>query len=190
MKQAGEKFGADMKQAGEQMKAGFTDASENVRDYSNRLRERARRRAASRYRRRLDTLNASPGARIAAGISLPFLSILSAALFVAFILTLLNLLTHGRIFGYMPIFPMPLWVAALLTCVIYGVIAGPIGIARRQAQRYANDGSRGWAAVGDGLLWTIVVLTLLWFAWHYAPMLREWVQAVPTMLPTRAGFTI
>lgn len=181
MKQAGERFGADMRQAGEQVKAGFADASENVRDYSHRLRERARRRAASRYRRRLDAVNASPGARIAAGISLPLLSILSAVLFVAFILTLLNLLTHGRVFGYMPAFPAPLWAVLLMTIVVYGVIAGPISVARREAQRYASAGSRGIAFIGDGLLWTIVVLALLWFAWHYAPALREW---------ARAGFTI
>jgi hypothetical protein len=184
---AGARANGDWKRFGEDMKAGFADAGVNVRDYSQRLRERARRRAASRYRRRLGALNASPGARIAAGISLPFLSILSAVLFVAFILTLLNLLTYGDVFGYQPVRGLPLWVALVLTCVVYGVIAGPVGVARRQAQRYASDGTRGWAGIGDGVLWTLVVITLLWLAWQYAPLLREW---MPTLLPSSRSFAI
>lgn len=181
------RFGDDMKQAGHSMASGFADAGENVREYSHRLRDRARRRAASRHRRQLDV---SPGARLAAGISLPFLSLISAVLFVAFILTLLSLVTNGHVFGLVPWLPapMPIWVAVILICVVYGIVAGPIGAARRQAQRYVNDGARGWAGVADGLLWTMVVVALLWLAWHFAPEVRDWIHALPAS--TRAGFTV
>lgn len=170
-----ERCGPDVKRAGDRAAAGFADAGQNAREFSQHLRDRARSRAA--FRQRHDR-PVSAGARIAGGVSLPLLSAVSAALFVAFIYALLSLLTSGQVMGFMPPHAMPMWVALVLLVVIYIAISGPIGVARRASQRYANGGTRaGWATSTDALLWVLLVTLFFYLAWQYAPDAPRWVQA-------------
>ncbi len=180
-----QRFDADLKMAGERMSAGFAEAGGNVRDYSQRLRERSRQRAA--YRRRMDRPH-SVGAQIAATVLLPFVTILSAALFVAFVFVLLSLLTAGHVLGFAPIATVPLWIAIAAICVVYFVIGGSVGVVRRTSQRYANGGrSFGWAGAVDALLWVGLVAAFCWTAWHYSADVRAWLQALPATHLTPAG---
>jgi phage shock protein PspC (stress-responsive transcriptional regulator) len=178
-----ERFGSDMKDAGERVAAGFADAGQNAsqsaREFSHRLRERARRRAASRDRHQRPV---SPGIRLLAGLSLPILSLISALLFVGFVFAVLSLLTQGHILGFMPLPGIPLWLALLAIAIVYFAIGGPVGAARRMSQRQANGGrSFGWASSTDGLLWVLLVALFFYLAWQYAPSLREWAQAIPVI---------
>ena len=50
------------------------------------------------------------------------------------------------------------------------------------SQRYANGGRGfGWASSSDGLLWVLLVMLFFYLGWHYAPVLRDWVQALPVL---------
>lgn len=180
-----QRFDADMKQAGANISAGFNDASENVRDYSHRLRERSRRRAA--YRRRHDR-PVPAGAQILATVALPFLTLLSAVLFFAFAFALLSLVTAGHVLGFVPLASIPIWIAIVALCLVYFAIGGTVGILRRTSQRYANGGRTfGWAGSFDGLLWLMFVVALAYAAWHYSADVRSWLQAWPAVRFTPAG---
>jgi hypothetical protein len=111
---------------------------------------------------------------------LPLLSVISAALFVAFVFAMLSLLSQGHVLGFAPWAGVPLWVALLLVLAAYMVIGGPVGAARSLSHRYANGG-RGFGAVSsaDGLLWVLLVVLFFYAAWHYAPGLGDWLQALP-----------
>lgn len=179
-----QRFEPGLKRAGDQVSASFSagmaQAGENVRELSHRLRERARRRAASRQRHERAV---SPGTRLAASLSLPFLSIISAALFVAFVFAAVTLLTQGHVLGLHPVYPVPLWAAVAGLAVLYLAVGGPVGVARRLSQRCANGGSTlGWASATDTLFWVLLVVLFFYLGALHLPEMSAWLHQ---LLPVR-----
>jgi phage shock protein PspC (stress-responsive transcriptional regulator) len=177
--QAAADLGGDMKKGFDNMKEGLGSMAQNLNTGREHRRDRREERRQARYRswhRRRDR-PVGYGAQVAAGITLPFLSILSAVLFVAFIVALLSLLGHGSIHGWQFFPHAPRWIPVVVLLVVYCLIAGPIGAARRASHRYANGGSRmGWASALDGLLWIALVALLFWGVFHYLPWIHELLQ--------------
>jgi phage shock protein PspC (stress-responsive transcriptional regulator) len=65
------------------------------------------------------------------GFALPFLSLLQGVAKILGICALISLLATGAVFGKALPENVPVWVAALLLLIAYGIIAGPLKIARR-----------------------------------------------------------
>jgi phage shock protein PspC (stress-responsive transcriptional regulator) len=117
------------------------------------------------------------------GFALPFLSLLHGALKILFICALVVLLTTGTVFGLALPANVPVWVAALLLFIAYGILVGPLKAARHAC--YWGGGRPGWAwpfvFLLDAVVWLAVVAALLWLALHYFPELREAVRTVPSL---------
>jgi phage shock protein PspC (stress-responsive transcriptional regulator) len=117
------------------------------------------------------------------GFALPVLSLLHGVVTVLWFCALISLLATGAVLGLALPANVPVWVAALLLFIAYGIIAGPLKMARRVC--YRGLGQRGWAwsfvFLLDGIVWVAVVMALLWLGVHYFPQLREAVQGVPTL---------
>jgi phage shock protein PspC (stress-responsive transcriptional regulator) len=118
------------------------------------------------------------------GFALPVLSLLHGVVTVLWFCALISLLATGAVLGLALPANVPVWVAALLLFIAYGIIAGPLKMARRVC--YRGLGQRGWAwsfvFLLDGIVWVAVVVALLWLGVHYFPQLREAVQGVPTLV--------
>ncbi len=111
----------------------------------------------------------------------PLLSLLQGALTILWLCTLISLLATGALFGLVLPPNVPVWVAALLLFIAYGIVACPLKLARRVC--YRNLGQRSWAwsfvFLLDAIVWVAVVTALFWLAVHYLPQVREAVQSVP-----------
>ncbi len=117
------------------------------------------------------------------GFALPLLSLLHGAATILWICALISLLATGTVFGLALPANVPVWVAALLLFIAYGILAGPLKVARRAC--YWGLGRPGWAwsfvFLLDAVVWLAVVAALLWLAVHYFPELREAVHSIPSL---------
>jgi phage shock protein PspC (stress-responsive transcriptional regulator) len=113
--------------------------------------------------------------QVAAGIVVPVLAFLSAALSVAWLVGVASLLQTGAILGWAP--GLPLWGSLLLLVVAVGIVKQPLSYARHALHRNARD---GWMlAAWDGILWLGFLLVLGWVAWRASPELRAAAADLP-----------
>jgi phage shock protein PspC (stress-responsive transcriptional regulator) len=117
------------------------------------------------------------------GFALPLLSLLHGAAKILWICALISLLATGAVFGLALPANVPVWVAALLLFIAYGILAWPLKAARRAC--YWGFGRPRWAwpfvFLLDAVVWLAVVAALLWLAVHYFPELREAVRSIPSL---------
>ncbi|MEY4761691.1 MAG: Phage shock protein [Pseudomonadota bacterium] len=167
----------------------------NARDILDRNRRRPPRSDGSRPRAAASAAAtpASTPSRVAAATLMPVLTLLSATLFVAFLVALGLLASHLGV-GDWSQWQMPhgmqgwsfelhhgRWAPVIVLVVVYFLIALPLGMARRGARRHAQGGNRHGLATGlDRLLWIGLVLLLAWAIWNEAPWvvdrLRELIE--------------
>jgi len=117
------------------------------------------------------------------GFALPLLSLLHGAAKVLWICALISLLATGAVFGLALPANVPVWVAALLLFIAYGILVGPLKVARRACYRGLGRSRWAWCFVFllDAVVWLAVVAALLWLAVHYFPELREAVRSIPSL---------
>lgn len=117
------------------------------------------------------------------GFALPLLSLLHGAAKVLWICALISLLATGAVFGLALSANVPVWVAALLLFIAYGILACPLKIARHACYRDLGRPRWAWSFVFllDAVVWLAVVAALLWLAVHYFPELREAVRSIPSL---------
>jgi phage shock protein PspC (stress-responsive transcriptional regulator) len=157
----------------------------DIKDSHQRWRDRRRRRKerafwSAKERRAREEPQTRPfeqpqpgyGARVAAGIVLPLIGVVSAVLTVACIFTLVSFLTTGGIFGWSPPFDVPPWVAIGAVIAAYALVAAPLR-AVRYASYEALGPRRGWFVFWDGVLWIALVILAWWIAAQYVPGVNE-----------------
>ena len=117
------------------------------------------------------------------GFALPLLSLLHGAAKVLWICALISLLATGAVFGLALPANVPVWVATLLLFIAYGILVGPLKVARRACYRGLGRPRWAWSFVFvlDAVVWLAVVAALLWLAVHYFPELREAVRSFPSL---------
>ena len=117
------------------------------------------------------------------GFALPLLSLLHGVAKVLWICALISLLATGAVFGLALPANVPVWVAALLLFIAYGILVGPLKVARRACYRSLGRPRWAWSFVFllDAVVWLAVVAALLWLAVHYFPELREAVRSFPSL---------
>jgi phage shock protein PspC (stress-responsive transcriptional regulator) len=158
--------------------ADLKDSHQRWRDRRRKKNERAFWRPQEK--RAGEELQARPferpqpgyGARVAAGIVLPLVSVASAVLTVAGIFMLVSLLTTGGVLGWSPAPDVPPWVAIGAVIAGYALAAAPLR-AVRYASYEALGPRRGWFVFWDGVLWLALVVLCWWIAAQYVPGVSE-----------------
>lgn len=112
------------------------------------------------------------GARVAAGIALPLLSIISAVFTVTWIIVLVSLLTTGEILGWQLPPNVEPWTVILVLVAAYALLALPAR-AIRYASFQALGPHRTWFVFWDGVLWIALVVLTWWMAVQFVPGVRE-----------------
>jgi phage shock protein PspC (stress-responsive transcriptional regulator) len=117
------------------------------------------------------------------GYALPLLSLLHGGAKVLWICALISLLATGAVFGLALPANVPVWVAALVLFIAYGIVACPLKVARRACYQDLGRPRWAWSVVFllDAVVWLAVVAALLWLAVHYIPELREAVRSIPSL---------
>jgi phage shock protein PspC (stress-responsive transcriptional regulator) len=119
--------------------------------------------------------------RVVAGFMVPIFAILSAALFVLWILALISLATTGAILGWHLPAGIPLWAAILIAIVLYAAFAAPLRAAK-YASYYASSGRHvGWLGVGDGLVRLGFTVLFFWLAYHFIPAIHALIDDLPKL---------
>jgi phage shock protein PspC (stress-responsive transcriptional regulator) len=118
------------------------------------------------------------------GFALPFLSILSGAVMITWLCALISLLATGKVLGLALPPNVPIWVAALLLCIAYGILTGSLKTARCLFWWPRGVMGRPPAPVvlAEAFIWLLVVGVLFLLASHFFPQLHTAVQAVPSIL--------
>jgi len=122
------------------------------------------------------------------GFALPFLSLLQGVATVLFLCALISLLATGTVFGLVLSASVPVWVAALLLLIAYGILVAPLKLARRSC--YWGLGQSRWAwpfaFFLDAIIWLAVVFALLFLAIHFFPELRDAIHGFPSVIQQAA----
>jgi phage shock protein PspC (stress-responsive transcriptional regulator) len=168
----------------EQAKRHYAD----MKDSHQRWRDKRRHRKEQafwrpRERRSYEPPQARPfdrpqpgyGARVAAGLLLPLIGVISAVVTVAFLIALVSLLTAGGIVDWQLPPDVPPWVAIVALVAGYALIAAPLR-AVRYASYEALGPRRGWFVFWDGVLWLALVVLAWWLAATYMPGVGEFIQ--------------
>jgi phage shock protein PspC (stress-responsive transcriptional regulator) len=118
------------------------------------------------------------------GFVLPVLSLLQGITTIVGICALISLLATGAVFGVALPASVPVWVAALVLLIVYGIIAGPLKAARSVCYWSLRKPGWTWSSVFlvDALVWLMIVATILWLALHYFPQLRDAVHSIPVIV--------
>ncbi|MEZ5499145.1 MAG: PspC domain-containing protein [Steroidobacteraceae bacterium] len=171
-----------VKSAAADVKQGVTNLADKLRSKRSDMHRAAHRRHASVYRQPQPSVGY--GAQVLAGLTLPVLSILSAALFVVFVAGLLLLLGNSAWFAWWPLPNVPTWALIAVLVLAYLIVAAPVGVARRASRRYANGGRNyGWASSLDALLWLVLVAAFGWVLLETVPGLGETITHLFGMSP-------
>lgn len=158
--------------------ADLKDGHQRWRDKRRRARERHFWRAKGEHAyepphsRPFDQPQSGYGARVAAGIVLPLIGVISAVFTVAWIIALVSVLTTGEILGWELPLDIPPWIGVLALIAAYAIVNVPLR-AVRYASFQAVGPHRGWFVFWDGVLWLTLVILAWWIAVNYVPGLRE-----------------
>jgi len=122
-------------------------------------------------------------------VALPFLSLLHGVVTILWVCASISLLATGSLLGKPLPASVPLWGAALLLLVAYGILVAPLKAARRACYWGGAQRHPGWSLVFlvDAALWVAIFAVLLWLATHYFPELREAVRTLPTLVQQAAS---
>jgi hypothetical protein len=119
----------------------------------------------------------------ATGIALPFISLLHGILTVVWICALISLLATGAVFGVALPSNVPVWLAAIVLIFLFGLVAGPLKMARRMCYWGLGRPKWTWSFVFllDAVVGIAVAMALLWLAVLHFPELREALHSIPTL---------
>jgi phage shock protein PspC (stress-responsive transcriptional regulator) len=154
--------------------AGLKESHQRWREKRKRAREQAfwrpreRRDYEGPQSRPFERPQPGYGAQVAAGIALPLIGVISAAMTVACLVVLASLLATGGVLGWSPPVEVPTWAAILALVAAYAIVTVPLR-AVRYASYEALGPRRGWFVFWDGVLWLALVVLAWWFAARYVP---------------------
>jgi phage shock protein PspC (stress-responsive transcriptional regulator) len=130
------------------------------------------------WQQQADNSASSYAARIASGFMVPIVAIINAALIVALIIAIAQLVTTGMIFGWMPPPGIPLWLGIVILIVVYNVCAAPLHAVRHQMYYAHSPTANAWFAVWGSILWLGCMAFFFWLAYLYWPDLQHLLQQI------------
>ena len=171
-------------------KAGYYEAVKNFpdpkasREWSRRFRREWRAYACQwRHHWRDKWTGPAPVYDPRLGYWLPVLSLLVGIATVGWICASISLLATGTVCGQTLPDNVPVWLAALLLFITYGILVGPLKVARHLCYRSWGQPGPIWPVVLllEALVWLLIVAVLLGLGFHYFPALREAIHVLPAM---------
>jgi phage shock protein PspC (stress-responsive transcriptional regulator) len=163
--------------------AGLKESHQRWREKRKRAREqsfwrpRERRDYEGPQSRPFERPQPGYGAQVAAGIALPLIGVISAAVTVACLIVLASLLTTGDVLGWSLPVGLPTWAAILALVAAYAIVTVPLR-AVRYASYEALGPRRGWFVFWDGVLWIALVVLAWWFTARYVPGVEDFFQGL------------
>ena len=124
--------------------------------------------------------------QVLAGIMVPIVNIVSAALFVALLLTVFSLVFTGSVAGWSPPEGTPVWVLVPALFVLYAFIAWPLHYIGNAPVR-DRGAVAGWLSFWAGIVWLAFTALFLWLAYEYLPGVEEFIDNLPESLPGRTS---
>ena len=125
--------------------------------------------------------NMSYSSQVMSGVLTPLVELIGALLFVGFLLALVSLATHHRLFGWTLPGDVPGWVAILVLIVIYRAVVSPLRQARFAAY-YGSPFGAGWLVLCGVLVWLVLLSWFGWWAWqHWDQILTIFQQITATL---------
>jgi phage shock protein PspC (stress-responsive transcriptional regulator) len=112
--------------------------------------------------------------RILAGLTVPILGLVSAALFLLFVYALISLATKGMVFSWTLPPNVPLWAGLVGLFVLYHVLTAPLKAGRYAAYHAVGGSYAGWA----GALEVAFFALLFWLAYFYVPDFQVFVHSI------------
>jgi phage shock protein PspC (stress-responsive transcriptional regulator) len=118
------------------------------------------------------------------GIALPFLSLLNGVALILFVCSLISLLATGSVLGRPLPGNLPVWGAAVVLLLVYGILTGPLKLARRACYRGMGPAGWSWSVffLLDSVIWVGVVAALVGLAALYFPEVRSAFHSAPALL--------
>jgi hypothetical protein len=116
----------------------------------------------------LEPGEAGYGAHVLMGLVVPLAGLLNAVIVVAFMLSLIQLITGGEIFGWEPPPGVPLWADIVVLCILLSVLTEPLRAARR-AYYLHGPGTSAWLALWGTLVWLAFMGVLFFVASRHWP---------------------
>lgn len=107
--------------------------------------------------------------RVLAGVSAFVLSIITAALLIAFLLAFFSLLNNGAVLGWTPPGDVPLWLVLVVLAIAYAAISSPFSALRRASYATVSGYSHGG---GDGFSVVLILVVAGFLGWMYVPEVR------------------
>jgi phage shock protein PspC (stress-responsive transcriptional regulator) len=117
------------------------------------------------------------------GFTLSFLSLVQGAVTILWMCAFVSLLATGAVFGLALPASVPVWLAAILLFIAYGIVVGPLKVTRRLyfwGLRGAK-GSGSFLFLLDMITGIVVAAILLCLAFHYFPEVRQAVDSIPAL---------
>ncbi len=113
--------------------------------------------------------------RLFAGLLALVLSIVTAALLIAFLVALFSLLSAGAVLSWSPPAGVPIWLAIVVLCIGYAAIATPLAYLRRSS--YGAASGHSFAGGGaDGAITLVAIVAGGAVAYQFLPEFRDWTQ--------------
>ena len=125
-----------------------------------------------------------PVASPAPALALPLLSLIHGVVMLICICALISLLASGTMLGAALPANVPVWLAALLLLIVYGILVAPLKLARHWCY-HGLDRLRApsiLASLLDAVIWLVFLIILLWLALHYFPQLHQAFQSIPAVI--------
>jgi phage shock protein PspC (stress-responsive transcriptional regulator) len=119
--------------------------------------------------------------RIFAGLAAFILSLIGAALLIGFLVAVFALLSTGALFNWTPPADVPLWLAVVIVCIVYGAIATPLRYLRRASYAAASGFQYAGRPSGDFIAFVAMIAGGA-LAYQLIPDFRVWVENLPDML--------
>jgi phage shock protein PspC (stress-responsive transcriptional regulator) len=123
--------------------------------------------------------NASRAAYVLGGLIFPIFAIINAVLLVALVVTIVSLVTTHAVLGWALPPHIPFWVAIIAAVVIYQIVTAPIHLSRHA---YYGPASHPWFALWGTLVWTALIVALVWIAWLHWAEVQLFVQHLSATL--------
>ncbi|MGH8141213.1 MAG: PspC domain-containing protein [Steroidobacteraceae bacterium] len=123
-------------------------------------------------------------AQVLAGVLNPIAALGHAVLLIALLVAILQLVTRGMVFGWMPPSGLPLWAGIVILVVIYQVVATPLRLMHHAAFYVQGAHGNPWIALWGSIVWLAFMAAFFWVAYQHWPdlqhVLRELTDAIRT----------
>ncbi len=124
-------------------------------------------------------------AQLLAGVLNPLAALGSVVLLIALLIAVVQLITRGMVFGWIPPPGVPLWAGIVILVVIYHIVATPLRIMRHAANY--GPGPNLWIALWGSIVWLAFMVVFFWFAYQHWPDLQHFLRELVDSVRTRYG---